>query len=47
MMNKQDVIEHINYLIKLFNFYHYDAKKQNKIRQLIHAYEHKLNMLEV
>lgn len=46
-MTKQDIIEYINYLIKQFNFYHYDMKKQNHIRQLIHAYEHKLNMLEV
>lgn len=45
-MNKNDIIEYINYLVKQLNFYYYDTRKQHKIRELIHAYEHKLNLMQ-
>ena len=45
-MNKNDVIDHINYLVKKM-YITSDPQKIWKIKQLIHAYEHKLAMLEV
>ena len=45
-MNKNDVITHINYLIRKMNSTS-DPQKIWKLKQLVHAYEHKLQMLEV
>lgn len=44
-MNKNDVIEHINYLIKRLSVQS-DPAKVWKLKQIIHAYEHKLKLME-
>ena len=44
-MNKNDVIEHINYLIRVLNTCG-DPAKVWKLKQIIHAYEHKLKLME-
>ena len=45
-MDADAIIEHINYLIRVL-YTSSDPQKIWKLKQLIHAYEHKLAMLEV
>ena len=45
-MDRSEILEHINYLIKKI-YITSDPQKIWKLKQLIHAYEHKLAMLEV
>lgn len=45
-IDADEIIEHINYLIRVL-YTNSDPQKIWKLKQLIHAYEHKLTMLEV
>ena len=45
-IDTDEIIEHINYLIRVL-YVCSDPQKIWKLKQLIHAYEHKLAMLEV
>ena len=45
-IDADEIIEHINYLIHVL-YMCSDPQKIWKLKQLIHAYEHKLAMLEV
>ena len=45
-VDADEIIEHINYLIRVL-YTNSDPQKIWKLKQLIHAYEHKLAMLEV
>ena len=45
-IDADEIIEQINYLVKKM-YITSDPQKIWKLKQLIHAYEHKLNMLEV
>ena len=45
-VDADEIIEHINYLIRVL-YTNSDPQKIWKLKQLIHAYEHKLQMLEV
>ena len=45
-IDADEIIEHINYLIRVL-YTNSDPQKIWKLKQLIHAYEHKLAMLEV
>ena len=44
-MSKNDVIEHVNYLLKKM-YITSDPRKIWKLKQIIHAYEHKLRLME-
>ena len=45
-IDADEIIEYINYLIRVL-YTNSDPQKIWKLKQLIHAYEHKLAMLEV
>ena len=45
-VDADEIIEYINYLIRVL-YTNSDPQKIWKLKQLIHAYEHKLAMLEV